>query len=237
MSAAEFELVVVYMYTGQMYFESVEQLCYGVYAAERFALDDMKSECLKRLHNVLNENCVNALKVLQLHERFNTREDTQMYRLCEEVILNNYKAILACDALVDNDVDCMVKLLSMNTRHEVNEIDVFRALLKWIRATCVKKGVELNADEFKAVGGDLIYLIRYTLIPVELLATEVLPSGVLSDRCIAMLLEKAYNNDVDVPFCTTPRHNFEEHGATTAVSTTSVMILFHFCELFHNFFK
>ena len=223
MTSSEFELIIVYMYTGLMCFDTVEQLCYGIYAAERFDLQDVKSKCLKRLQKCLNEGYIKTLKVFPLHDRFKTcTEDTPTYTLCEDIVTQHYKQILACDQLVDVDTDCMSRLLSMNSQHDIQEIEVFRALLKWIRATCVKKGVETNPEELKSVGGDLIYLVRYTLIPVELLGKEVAPSGVLSESCIATLFQKVFNDAVDVPFCTEPRHAIKELGATAAVSTTSV---------------
>ena len=49
-------------------------LCYGLYAAQRFDLQDVHRECYTRLQNVLNDDYTNALQVLQLHERFNTCE-------------------------------------------------------------------------------------------------------------------------------------------------------------------
>ena len=145
MSAEEFELVIVYMYTGQMCFNSLEQVCYGLYAAERFALDDVKTECFQLLQAFLNTDYKNALKVLQLHSRYYTCADhthTHTYTMCQDIISKHYTAVLACDELVDMDVDCMKTLLSMQSQDQVSEIDVFRALLNWLRATCVKKGVE-----------------------------------------------------------------------------------------------
>ena len=226
MTAAEFELIIVYMYTGRMCFNTVEEVCYGLYAAERFALDDVKTECSKLLKTFLNTDCNNALKVFNLYDRFNTcNEDTETYRMCEDIISKHFTTVLACDELVDIDVDCMEKLLSMKAEEEVEEIDVFRALLKWIRATCVKKGLERSAEELKAVGGDLIYLIRYTLIPMELLGAEVAPSGVLSNDCIAALFRKMCGHGVDVPFCTEPRHVVEELEATAAATWVNHDIL------------
>ena len=137
MTASEFELIVVYMYTGRMCFNTVEQVCYGLYAAERFALDDVKTECSKLLQTFLNMDYTNALKVLQLHSRYYTcAEDTQTYStyndVCEDIIMKHYTTVLACDELVNIDVVCMEKLLSMESQEEVAEIDVFRALLRWI---------------------------------------------------------------------------------------------------------
>ena len=220
MTAAEFELIIVYMYTGRMCFNTVEEVCYGLYAAERFALDDVKSECSKLLKTFLNTDYKNALKIFNLHDRFGTcTEDTQTYRMCKDIISKHFTAVLACNELVDIDMDCMEKLLSMKPEEGVAEIDVFRALLKWIRATCVKKGLERSAEQLKVVGGNLTYLIRYTLIPMELLGTEVVESGILPDSYIRMLFQRAYNNVVDVPFCTEPRHVVEELEATTAATS------------------
>ena len=160
--------------------------------------------------------------MFNLHNRFSTcTEDTQTYRMCEDIISKHFTTVLACDELVDIDVDCMEKLLSIKPQEEVAEIDVFRALLKWIRATCVKKGLERSAEQLKAVGGDLIYLIRYTLIPMELLGAEVVLSGVLSNDCIAALFQKVCGRDVDVPFCTEPRHVVEELEATAAATSVN----------------
>ena len=227
-SPSEFEYIVVYMYTGHVCFETVEELCFGLYAAERFAMN-IKTECFARLQSVLSNDgdMTNALKVFQLRDRFQTcAEDADIYGLCEDIISKNYTALLACDALMDCDVNSMARLLSMKTEHEVSEIEVFRALFKWIRATCVKKGLCMNAEWFKAVGGELIYLIRYACIPLELLNKEVVSSGLLSDSCIKMLLNRAYDDAMDVPFCAEPRHVVEGSRYKSSASTTSVSSLY-----------
>ena len=223
-SAEEFELVVVYMYTGHMCFNTIEQVCYGLYAAERFALHDIKTKCTELLQTFLNTDYKNALKILQLHTRYYTcAEHTQTYTMCQDIISRHYTAVLACDELVHMDEDCMKTLLSIESQEEVAEIDVFHALLKWIRATCVKKSVEMSMEQLQAIGGELIYLIRYTLIPVELLGSEVAPSGILSSDHILASIQRACGVDVDVPFCTEPRHVFKELEATAAAVTTLVI--------------
>ena len=200
----------------------LEEVCYGLYAAQRFALDDVKTECSERLKIFLSTDYKNALKVFNLHDRLSAcTEDTQTYRVCEDIISKHFTAVLACDELVDIGVDCMERLLSMKPQEEVAEIDVFRALLKWMRATCVKKGLETSAEQLKAVGGDLIYLIRYTFISMDLLSAEVTPSGVLSNDCITALFQKVCGRDVDVPFCTGPRYVVEELEATTAATSVN----------------
>ena len=87
----------------------------------------------------------------------------------------------------------------------------------------LKKAWKRSVKEFKAIGGELIYLIRYTLIPEKLLGTEVAPSGLLSDDHISAIFQRVCGRDVDVPFCTQPRHVVEELKAKAAV-TTSVML-------------
>ena len=226
MSAEEFELVVVYMYTGHMCFNTVEQVCYGLYAAERFALHDIKTECTELLQAFLNTDYKNALKILQQHTRYYVcAEHTQTYTMCQDIISKHYTAVLECDELVNMDEDCMKILLSIESQEEVAEIDVFRALLKWLRATCIKKSVETSVSELKAIGGELIYLIRYTLIPEKLLGSEVAPSGLLTNDCIAALFQRACGVDVDVPFCTEPRHVVKEMEATAAAVTTLVITI------------
>ena len=60
---------------------------------------------------------------------------------------------------------------------------------------------------------------------MELLGKEVAVSGVLSDSCIGRLFQKAFNDTVDIPFCTEHQHVITELIATATVSTTSVNII------------
>ena len=61
----------------------------------------------------------------------------------------------------------MSKVLSMSSRQHIDEMDVFRALVKWLKAACVKNKLEGNSVNMKAMGDNLINLIRYTFIPIR----------------------------------------------------------------------
>jgi hypothetical protein len=207
MTPSEFELLVKYMYTGEICFHNVKELCFGIYISARFNLADVKKECLKRLQSKLDEDAGNAVTILHLDGRFRTQPDnTELFVTIDTTIENNFRAILSSQAIGEIDKDLMHLLLGMETSEDVPEIEVFRALMKWTGACCHKLGVNSEEPkELQAAAGDLVHLIRFNQIPIDLLGAEVVSSGLLSNDLIARVFQRIYNEDTEVPFCTEVR--------------------------------
>ena len=210
MAPAQFELLIKYMYTNHMCFCSVQDICFGLYAAEQFNLHELKKQCVDTLQNAIRADCKSALQVIHLDERFDNRKfNQQLFQQVDSIIQQNYTTILKSDALLNVSVDTMRLLLDLNTTEDVPdsqiECVVFTALLEWTRAQCRTKGVQLEAEELRAEAADLIHLVGYKLMTSEWFATQVIPSQLLDGNTIALVVQRTYNKDLKVPFRTYSR--------------------------------
>lgn len=194
MAPAEFQHVILYMYSGAVDLHSVEELCFGIYGARRFSLEALKQVCLERLQKLMQDDSEITLRVLQLDQRFhNCKEDEALRTVVHDNISKNYRAVVNSEVITTIDADAMKTLLEMETDQDVPEIEVFRALLKWTKAVCFNKGLPLTSKELQAVAEDLTFFVRYTFIPPAELLGEVAASGLLTDQYIVMILQSSFN--------------------------------------------
>ena len=206
MDADEFELVVKYLYSGQVAMGSVSELCFGLYVAELWELAQLETECQTRLRDAVRQDAGAAVKVLELDERFVAREhNSELFAEVDAVIQESYSAVLGSTALLDVNADSMRRVLDMDTADDVSEMEVFRALLAWSRARCTEKGVEPTGEELRAAAGDLIYLVRWSDINVDVFCKEVVPTGLLDGELVSLVVQKQHGVEVEVPFATASR--------------------------------
>ena len=198
---SDFENLIKYMYLGEMCFKSVEELCFGLCAAKRFKLDVVRVECLKRLKRHLAYNHANAVKLIDYDTKFAIRCDNEeLFTRAEDIIKNDYRNIMKSDEISHISRESIKYLLSMQTYQHVDEIEVFNALLKWTTALCIKNNRDVNSEELQNIAGDLVYCIRYNLIPVEKLNTVVSTSGLLNNNILLRAYQSVAGASVDTVF-------------------------------------
>jgi hypothetical protein len=206
MKPEEFELLIIFLYTGDVQFKSVSELCSGLYVASLYKLSSLLSACTTRIQEKLKEDSGNSLLILQLDERFNCRVDNAaLFDQVDDLIKKDYRQILSSGVIDELESDTLKHLLQMDSISSVPEIEVFRALSRWTNARCVKNGIERVGENLQKMAGDLIYLIRYNLIPFDILGTEILTSGLVPESWFALILGRCYNEKMEVPFCTESR--------------------------------
>ena len=183
MAPSDFEHLITYMYLGKITFSSVHELCFALYGAERFELHDLRIQCLRRLQRRIRENHSAAVELIDAKFKFSiVCENEQIFKEAVDVVKGNYKGVLESDCIGNISKNTMELLLHLEPDGDVEEIVVFRALSKWSEAF-------RNRNESAAVG-DLVTAVQYNRIPVELITSEVEPSGLLDDKlCLSAFRE------------------------------------------------
>ena len=220
LAPSEFELLVHFIYTGQDCFITVHDCCVGLYAGDRFSMTDLKVKCSKRLWRLLQKDSSIAPLIVKFIDRFNCRNDNLfLYNKSTDIIWRDYRTIINSDTVATYDRATMEQLLEMSIEGAVPEIEVFRALLKWARRECVRKERDTVAEELRQVCGDMVHLIRFPLMTAEELVTEVMESGLLSDEHMKLLLHRAFNPTLDVPFIVDSRQSVATNRQVTTIIT------------------
>ena len=222
MKPANFEMLLKYMYTGEVCFSTAEELCFGIYAAARFQLEHVREECESRLRSCFESDAVNAAIFLECDDEFKPHQlCTELRREAKDCVQRQFEDLIKSERIADLSLESMGQLLSLDVYDEVSEIEVFRAVVRWSTRQCSKKGLATESGQLQSVCSDLIYLVRYTLIPAQLLATEVAASGLLTDGLLLTLFRMGQGVRLDVPFCTESRR-IVEVGATADVQVPQV---------------
>ena len=198
---SDFELVVHYIYTAQDCFRTVHECCVGLYAGDRFGMADIKSKCSRRLCNHMRNDSSTAPLIVRFIDRFDSRDKNLfIYDEANDIIRRNYQSIINSETVKTYERETMEQLLEMSIEGDVPEIDVFRALIKWATSECIRMERDTVPEEVRQVCGDMLRLVRFPLIAVAELSTEVMESGLLSLEHMALLLGRAYNPSIEVPF-------------------------------------
>ena len=193
MAPSDFQHLIAYMYLGKITFGNVHELCFALYAAERFELHDLRIRCLRRLQRRIREHHSCAVELIDAKFKFSiVCDNEQIFKEAVDVVKSKYEGVLTSDCISNISKDTMELLLHLKPDINVEEIVAFRALSKWSEAF-------RNRNESAAVG-DLVTAVQYNQIPAELLTSEVKPSGLLDDELCLSAFVSATGGSVDTRF-------------------------------------
>lgn len=99
----------------------------------------------------------NVCNVYQLFHKFNENSITKK---CEKIISHNADIILFSSEFHMMDIDVIKNILTFNY-FNINEIEIFEALIKWAEINCQKKGLDLTMENKRNLLDDASKLIRF----------------------------------------------------------------------------
>ena len=189
------------MYLGKISFDSVHELCFALYAAERFELHNLRVECLRHLQKRIRENHGCAVELIDARFKFSIVCDNEhLFSEAVEIVKSNYEEVLTSDCICSVAKDTMELLLHLVPATDVEEIVVFRALLRWSEAFCYRNELTETEENLRAAAGDLANAVQYNLIPVGQIDSEVAPSGLLDSDHLVLAFRSAAGGSVATPF-------------------------------------
>ena len=201
MAPSDFECLKAYMYLGKINFCSVHQLCFGLYAAERFQLHDLRILCLRRLQSCIRENHSAAVELIDARFKFTILiENEHVFAEAVDIVKSNYEEVLISDCIPKISRDTIELLLHLVPNENVEEIIVFRALLKWVEGFCNRNNMAVTVENKRAAAGDMALAVQYNLMPADLIDSEVAPSGLLDDKLLVLAFRCAVGGSVASPF-------------------------------------
>ena len=199
MAPSDFEHLITYMYLGKITFGSVHELCFALYGAERFELHDLRIQCLRRLQRRIRENHSCAVELLDAKFKFSiVCENEQIFEEAVDVVKRNYEEVLTSDCINNISKNTMELLLHLEPDGDVEEIVVFGAVSKWSEA--YRNRNELTGETLQKEVRDLVTAVQYNRIKVELIASDVKPSGLLDDKLCLSAFVSATGGSVDTRF-------------------------------------
>ena len=126
-----------------------------MYLAKKYIILTLAEKCV----NVLQANMKpeNVVTVLEQAIHFDEKE---LEKKCWEMIDNKTSEAVTSDTFSDISQKTLINLLKRESLN-IEEVQLFQAVLKWSESECSKKGMEVTGKNKRAVLGDAIYQIRF----------------------------------------------------------------------------
>lgn len=170
-----------YLYTDgiKLKRDNVVQL---LYAARKYDIPGLERICVEYLKYSINEK--NVLVIWQTAKLFDEKE---FQYLCLKVIEKNaHQVLLGADFLeLDHETVCF---FLNDDLLRIDEVNLFRALARWGKNHCLRRGICPTRVNIREALGDAISLIRFPLMTEEQLIRNVASEGILEDDVLQTLL-------------------------------------------------
>ena len=162
-----------------------------MYLAKKYIVPALAEKCVDFLESGLDPE--NVLIILEQAIYFDEKE---FEIKCWKIVDWHLKEILTLDHFVNirqETLTCLLKRSSLI----IKEIDLFKAVLKWIEVQCLENGLELTVENRRSVIGDAVYDIRFLAMSEKMLSKHVVDSGLLTSEEIKAIQDKI--TGVDTP--------------------------------------
>ena len=158
---------------------TVDNVIAIMYLAKKYTLHSLDRKCLQFLLDNLNPE--NVLDVLEKTSCFGEKK---LEECCWRVIERETSKVVASDNFTNITPTTLGILLKVD-KLNVQEVELFQAVLKWIDSQCSSKNIEPTAENRRSVIGEAIYYFRFFSMSHEQFVQNVSKSGLLtSDEMI-----------------------------------------------------
>ena len=162
---------------------STDNAVFVLYLAKKYIVPSLAQKCIEFLE--ANLRVENAVTVLQQAIQF---DENNLEKKCWDLIDLKTGDVVASDAFVDVNEATLAELLKRESLN-VEEVDLFKSVLKWSEAECSRKGIESNSKNKRAVIGNAIYQIRFASMTPQEFAQNASQSGILTPEEVILFYD------------------------------------------------
>ena len=162
-----------------------------MYLAKKYIVPSLTQKCVDVVQASMEPE--NVVTVLEHSIQFDEKE---MEKKCWEMVDLHTSKVVISDTFNDISQGTLINLLQRDTLN-IREIALFQAVLKWCESGCSKNGLDVTAENKRALLGDAIYQIRFTAMSQKEFAQHASSSGLLTAEEIVPIYEKF--NGFDTP--------------------------------------
>ena len=187
-----FEEFLRFLYTDDC--EITPENAIGVmYLAKKYFILTLAEKCCQAVQaSIKPENVFLALKqAVQFKEG-------ELESKCWDVVSRSTSKCTKSKAFCDIEAHILNALLKLEIL-TITEVDLFKAVLRWVDNECAKQGINLADDTAarRRILGDSVYEIRFLAMSMNDFARYVPPTGILTDAEIISIFQAF--GQVDVP--------------------------------------
>ena len=163
---------------------TADNTMFMLYLAKKYIVTSLADRCVEFLMDILAVE--NAFVLLEQAIEFDEKE---LEAKCWELVDLKTTDVVAAEGFTDISGATLATLLKRQTL-KVNEVDLFKAVIKWSEAECSRKEIEANAKNKRIVMGNAIYHIRFASMTAQEFAQNVSQSGILTPEEIILFYDK-----------------------------------------------
>ena len=155
-----------------------------VYLAKKYIILTLAEKCVKVLQDSMKPE--NVITVLEQAIHFDEKE---LEKKCWEMIDNKTSEAVTSDTFSDISQKTLINLLKRESLN-IEEVQLFQAVLKWSESECSEKGMEVTGKNKRAVLGDAIYQIRFLSMSEKEFVEFVSLTDLLTGEEILPIIDK-----------------------------------------------
>ena len=186
-----FEEFLRYLYTDDCKI-TAENAIGVIYLAKKYLIPSLAEKCCKVLEESIKPD--NVFMVLEQAIQF---DEKKLEAKCWDIVS---KETLEC---INSDAFCSIGSQTLNAllKREwltVAEVELFKAVLKWVDSECAKQGINIEEDKTarRRVLGDSVYEISFLEMSQEDFAKYVTFTGILTETEVISIFQKYNGQDV-----------------------------------------
>ena len=163
-----------------------------MYLAKKYLILSLAEKCSSVLEASIKPG--NVFTVLEQAMQF---DEMKLESKCWDIVSKKTEECLNSEAF------CNIELRTLNTllkkrSLKVNEVDLFKAVLKWVDRECARQGINIEEDKTlrRRVLGDSVYDIYFLQMSQEDFAKYVSSTGILTETEVISIFQKLNGLDV-----------------------------------------
>ena len=186
-----FEEFLRYLYTDDCKI-TAENAIGVIYLAKKYLIPSLAEKCCKVVEKSIKPD--NVFIVLEQAIQF---DEKKLQAKCWDIVS---KETLEC---INSDAFCSIGSQTLNAllKREsltVAEVELFKAVLKWVDSECAKQGINIEEDKTarRRILGDSVYEINFLEMSLEDFAKYVSSTAILTETEVISIFQKFTGLDV-----------------------------------------
>uniref|UniRef100_T1JJN6 BTB domain-containing protein n=1 Tax=Strigamia maritima TaxID=126957 RepID=T1JJN6_STRMM len=195
-----FRKVLVYLYKGMLNLASMDECLETLQVADKYFMSELKNICLDEMlkYEITDET------FWLLFDNYHSRG---LDLISEELIIKMYnyldentREILNHDNLQLLERPVLARIIQRGSlKVKVDERLVFDSVIKWAKAECKRRQMEMTAENQRIVLGNVLFLIRFFRMSKDKFKDGPMKSGVLTLKEIDSMLRDSYPRKTVLP--------------------------------------
>ena len=157
-----------------------------MYLAKKYLISPLAEKCCKALEASIRSD--NVFVVLEQAVKF---DESDLEAKCWDIVSSKTQECITTEAFCNIGPHTLNALLKSEVL-VIAEVDLFKAVLKWVDSECARQGINIEDDKMarRRILGDSLYEIRFLAMSQHDFATYASPTGILTYEEMVGIFQK-----------------------------------------------